>query len=85
MGAYDKMGQEDTYKLLKKHPDRWITPKQAARLMKVSASTASLNLNKLLRQGLVIRQEEYVKKTVRRLDGKVFKCPKVMVKFKLKR
>ena len=49
------MTQQSVYNLLKRKKE-WLTSKQIAQILKISPGTVCSNLNKLLKQGIVLRK-----------------------------
>ena len=49
------MTQQNVYNLLKREK-KWLTSKQMAAILKISPGSVSSNLNKLLKQGIVLRK-----------------------------
>ncbi len=51
------MTQQNVYDVLKRKKD-WLTSKQIAAVLKISPGNVSVSLNKLFKQGLVLRKTE---------------------------
>lgn len=51
------MGQQNVYNVLKRKKD-WLTSKQIAAVLKISPGNVSVSLNKLFKQGIVLRKTE---------------------------
>jgi DNA-binding MarR family transcriptional regulator len=52
------MTQADVYKILKRNPDKWFTPIQLSKILKVDRGSINCNLRKLWCQGLIRKKED---------------------------